>query len=214
MSKPPCRFPECIRQSHTIDGFCRSHRRQIVAGRPLTPLKEGPLDTRFWRSIDKNGPPSYDGSRCWVWTGSVNASGYGRIGFNDGEANRRELAHRVSYAMHHGAIPDGLSVLHACDNSRCVNPAHLRTGTQSENIAEARERGRMASGNDHGLRKHPERSAKGSDHGRSKLTEDQVLEIRRIGSDVSVRVADIASQFHISTTTVYQILLRRKWKHI
>jgi len=116
--------------------------------------------------------------------------------------------------MHHGEIPDGLSVLHSCDNRRCVNPAHLKIGTQSENIAEARERGRMAKGDDHGLRKHPERSAKGSDHGRSKLTSDQVLEIRRIGSDVSVRVADIASRFCISTTAVYDILSKRKWKHI
>lgn len=80
------------------------------------------LATRFWAKVEK-------GDGCWNWT-AANVRGYGRISIN----NRMFRAHRVSYEMHRGPIPEGLEICHRCDNPRCVRPDHLFVGTRSDNI--------------------------------------------------------------------------------
>ena len=96
-----------------------------------------PIADRFWERVDKTGD-------CWLWTGSLNATGYGTIG-KGGRGNGIYLAHRVSFELHHGPIPDGLFVIHSCDNPPCVNPAHLRAGTSRDNMQDAISRGRWTS---------------------------------------------------------------------
>src|SRR5271169_284510 len=88
---------------------------------------------------------------CWEWVGSQDAHGYGLI-FR-GKCTR---AHRVAYEAYHGRIPKGLHILHGCDNPSCINPDHLRAGTQKENMADRDERGR--------------RDVRGEQIGTSKLT--------------------------------------------
>jgi len=78
----------------------------------------------------------FDG--CWEWKGCRNELGYGTL-WDDG---RMKKAHRVSYEVYVGAIPDGKKVLHSCHNRWCVNPGHLRTGTQKENVRDMIEAGR------------------------------------------------------------------------
>lgn len=81
---------------------------------------------RFWAKVDRSGD-------CWLWMGKrIVKYGY----FN----HRR--AHRVAWELTHGDIPKGLYVLHSCDNPPCVNPAHLRLGTQFDNMADMHDRGR------------------------------------------------------------------------
>jgi len=77
-------------------------------------------------------------SGCWLWTGSLNNKGYGTL--NGG------YAHRKSYEMHNGPIPDGLNILHYCDTPSCVRPSHLWAGTQLQNIGDAKAKGRVATG--------------------------------------------------------------------
>ena len=86
-------------------------------------------EERFWRNVHKT-----DG--CWPWLAALNHGGYGV--FSDG---RYERAHRYSWKLHNGTIPDGLCVLHSCDRRDCVNPAHLRVGTRQDNADDMRRRG-------------------------------------------------------------------------
>lgn len=78
------------------------------------------------------------GTGCWVWTGQRNQWGYGRLKVD----GRTQYAHRTSWALHIGPIPDGLCVLHHCDTPACVRPGHLWVGTRQENQTDMRLKGR------------------------------------------------------------------------
>jgi len=91
-----------------------------------------PIGERFWEKVDKSGD-------CWTWKGGTFRFGYGSFRVGD----RRIPAHRVSWELAFGKIADGMCVLHTCDNPGCVNPAHLRLGTQQDNVRDAREKGRF-----------------------------------------------------------------------
>jgi len=90
--------------------------------------------SRFWSKVRKT-----EGG-CWLWIGSQTAPGWHGIIMWEG---RRQTAHRVSWQIHRGPIPDGLKVLHRCDVAPCVNPAHLWLGTQRDNMQDCSAKGRL-----------------------------------------------------------------------
>jgi hypothetical protein len=100
-------------------------------GRPIVAL-----DCRFWSKVIKS-------DKCWTWTGAINKhTGYGTIGLGRRSGKTRG-AHRVSWELAHGPIPEGLYVCHRCDNKRCVRPDHLFLGTAEDNAQDALRKGRL-----------------------------------------------------------------------
>ena len=133
-----------------------------------------------------------NGNGCWNWTGSKR-NGYGLIN----RGNKTLSAHRVAYTAFKGEeIPAGMVVRHTCDNPSCINPAHLVLGTQAENIADRDARGR--------------RDVRGEQIGTSKLTREQVEEIK--ASDLT-GVA-LAKKFGVSTSAVSLIKNNKSWSHV
>lgn len=95
---------------------------------------------RFWSYVDRNGTPSPDRpdlGPCWRWTGYVDRDGYGHMRVDHADA----LAHRFSWALHEGHVPDALDVDHLCFVRTCVNPAHLEPVTREENSRRRHARG-------------------------------------------------------------------------
>lgn len=137
---------------------------------------------------------------CWIWPGRPHErSGYGRFNFD----GKQRYAHRTSWTLTFGAIPEGLFVLHKCDVRMCVNPSHLFLGTALDNAADMMAKGRYPRER---LRYH------GEDHKNSIVTASQVLEIRRDAGFVSW--AKLAQRYAVSATTIGRIIKRETWKHL
>lgn len=93
---------------------------------------------RFWSKVHQT-------SGCWVWKGSRNAKGYGKLSVN-GAGAPAEYAHRVSWILHRGELPPVFFVCHTCDNPSCVNPEHLFLGTPLDNVRDAMTKGHVRRG--------------------------------------------------------------------
>jgi hypothetical protein len=93
-------------------------------------------EQRFWEKVRR-----VDGDGCWEWTAGVDGAGYPQLFNAPGKKPLR--AHRFSYEINVGPIPEGMYVCHNCDNPRCVRPDHLFIGTHQDNIRDAKEKGRM-----------------------------------------------------------------------
>jgi endogenous inhibitor of DNA gyrase (YacG/DUF329 family) len=173
--------------------FC-SKRCYVAHLRAATP-------ETFWASLHESAlaPAACpDMGQCWLWTGSTYSNGYGIVSYG----GQRYLAHRLAWELTYGPPPADLLVLHHCDVRPCCNPVHLYVGTGTDNNNDMWSRGRRT----HSVR----------------LTEDQVWAIRaqyrlRTGSDAPAygdATYELAVEFSVSPTTIYDIVSRRTWSHL
>ena len=146
------------------------------------------LEQRFW------GKVKWRLIGCWLWT-AASSRGYGQFGVG----GRLVYVHRVSWELDKGPIPEGMKVLHRCDNPLCVRPSHLFLGTQAENVADMFSKGR-------GVRAFGERS------GRAKLTEFLVLKARR--DSKTKTAASLARDLGVDESTIRDAIVGKTWKHI
>jgi len=135
---------------------------------------------------------------CWEWTAAISTQGYGRLGV-DGKAR---AAHRVSWEIHHGEIPEwegyhGACVCHKCDNRLCVNPEHLFLGSHQENISDRNQKGRDG-------------QFEGDLNPRAKLTEVQAMVIKY--SNIPAR--KLMNKYGISKAQVSAIRTGRSWSYL
>lgn len=136
---------------------------------------------------------------CWSWQRLTNGDDYGQLRV----AGRMVYAHRLAYELGVGPIPEGLHVLHSCDNPRCINPAHLSVGTRSRNMKECSERGRA---------RIPKPIKLGEENGASKLLEVDVRSIRRLLAQ-GLTQRSIADRFGVTQGAVSDIKLGKNWRH-
>lgn len=156
--------------------------------RKVNGLTAGTPVERFFNKV------VFGASDCWTWRGHVSRLGYGAFSLG-----MEKKAHRVSYALHNGPIPDGLNVLHKCDNRQCVNPDHLFLGTQKDNVLDMCIKGRHRSVPLHGER-----------NPMSVLTWDKVRQIRdAVASGATQR--SMCSFYGVSPMTVSRIIRRETW---
>lgn len=129
-----CKVDGCD-EPHNCKGYCLKHytrwKRHGAADDKVHSF--APLIERLRRYVDASNPDA-----CWEWTGYRNNRGYGKID--------RAYAHRTSYEVHVGPIPDGMEVMHSCDNPPCINPRHLSLGTHLDNMRDMARKGRSRRG--------------------------------------------------------------------
>jgi len=189
---------ECGCGQHTPLASITSTARGWIKGQPTRFLPghgraNGTLAKGFWKYVTPSDPHV-----CWNWTGYINDSGYGEYRLN----YKLLRAHRVSYELHYGPIPDGYHVCHHCDNRTCVNPAHLFLGKDIDNVRDMDSKGRRINA-----------PQLGEAHGMAKLTVEQVQTIRQLAAS-GVSYAGLANRFQISDTHVWRIVSRRAWAHV
>jgi hypothetical protein len=154
------------------------------------------LGERFWEKVNKDGPvirPEL--GPCWIWKGAKNSLGYGHI-FKDGS---EVYAHRLSYEFAYGSVPEGLDILHKCDNPTCIRPDHLFPGTHKQNIDDMVTKGRC-------------NRAFGENAGPSKLTTEQVHRIKSRESS-GERQIDLAFEYGINQSEISKIVRGKRRKY-
>lgn len=187
-----CCIKECRKKVVARD-MCATHYQRLKKyGSPMrTQVRQFhglSVKDRLFKWVEKT-------DECWLWKGTINPTGYGLISID----SRPRLAHRVSWTVHNGEIPDGLFVLHRCDTPLCVRPDHLFLGTQNDNMADMWTKGRANPGHVVGRRV-----------GTAKLTEVQVRSIRQS----NMPGVFLATKYGVSTTQISDIRNRKSWRHL
>lgn len=169
----------------------QSRPERKFCGRDCYQRHFGSPESRFWSRVLQT-------DRCWFWTGQRDSDGYGVMTIN----GRPAKAHRFSWTLHCGPIPEGMCVLHNCpggDNRACVNPLHLWLGSPIENAADRDLKGM---------------TLQGAAHRRAKLSEADVLEIRSLFETGRYTKVELGRQFGVTDSQIRNIVQRRLWRHI
>ena len=145
----------------------------------------------FWSKVEKS-------DACWQWTGALDSKGYGHFRRFLGQVS----AHRASWVIHFGLVPDGMFVCHHCDNRQCVRPDHLFLGTAKDNALDMTEKGR-----------HARQAARGERSAKAVLTEQLVRQIRAERS-AGAKLRVLSQRYGVSIHAIHDVVTRTTWKHV
>lgn len=151
-----------------------------------------PVKSSAQYRIETNSIPEPN-SGCWIWLKCLNHHGYAHLTYK----GKQHRGHRLSWETYHGPIPDGLLVLHRCDNRACVNPEHLFVGTYADNMGDMIKKGR-------------DRHDRGERASRAILTERDVIEIRTS----TLSLTELCKRYSAHRNTIDAVLKRQSWKHL
>jgi hypothetical protein len=186
-----CKIDGCGKL-HKSFGYCKNHLYSYQ--KYGDPLFKKQIQYHGLTTKERLEIRSVKGSRgCIEFTGSKDKHGYGRLNIN----GVPKLVTRLSWEIYKGPIPEGMYILHRCDNPRCFNPEHLFLGTQQDNVDDMKTKGRA-------------RKAVGEKASRAKLTDYLVLQIR--ASNISIK--ELAKMYGVHEDTIRSIKNRDTWKHI
>ncbi|MDO8673056.1 MAG: HNH endonuclease signature motif containing protein [Dehalococcoidia bacterium] len=173
--------------------FVKGHNHQTIS-----------LEGRYWAKVTRGAAPD----DCWTWCGAK-SKGYGYFHVTR-RPRVRVFAHRFSYDLQFGPIPDGLDVLHSCDHPQCSNPRHLFLGTQRDNLADMRRKGRGFVP----IGTVPPPVHRGERHPKTHLTDALVREIRTRYPHRTVTRAGFAAQYGITDRALKHIIAGDSWRHV
>lgn len=151
------------------------------------PIRSTP--SSFWKKAKRatNG--------CLEWTKCLHKDGYGQLGYH----NQYWLAHRLAWTLRYGEIPQGMCVCHKCDNPLCIDPDHLFLGTQQENMADMKHKGRRKNVNT------------GTENGRAIINQEIANEIRAKYDLGSIKQVDLAKRYGVSQPLISMIIRNKHW---
>lgn len=175
------------------EGFCSDCeipiRRKTGRCKPCScKFRNDNFEWRFWNKVKKT-------PTCWLWIGGRFPKGYGM--FTVKGIPRK--AHRISWQIHNGSIPEGLLVLHHCDNPPCVNPKHLWVGTHQDNVDDSVSKGRRC---------------KGENQWEAKLSSSDILKIRKWYKSKKFTQSEMAKHFKVHLHSIENAIHRRTWAHL
>lgn len=162
-------------------------------------MKAEDFRKRFEYFLVKDGPLIVE-TRCWHWLGATRGGGYPTMGYRseDGRALHK-YAHRLSWELHKGEIPEGQVVCHRCDNAMCTNPDHLFLGSKKQNWDDMRKK-----------KRHP----MGERNSWAVLKEEQVIEIKKLAATTKMNNVQIGKLFGVGPTCIASIKRGKTWKHL
>jgi len=157
---------------------------------------------RFWSKVKKT-------ETCWLWQASKRNKGYGAfVWCKNGEVVQGR-AHRFSWEIHNGAIPNGMCVLHKCDVPACVNPEHLFLGTKADNNNDMVMKGRHVPGGTYVKGNY----LRGTDHHAAKMTPALVRDMRK-DRNIGMSYSMLSKKYNIGISATWRICKRKAWAHI
>lgn len=186
---------KCGAEYHPYPSHYRTGRTRFCSRECSDALRYGTPEERFWRGVQKT-------RGCWNFRPN-REHGYRQMLVK----GRAVIAHRFSWELHFGPIPDGLIVCHHCDNRACVRPDHLFLGTHATNATDKIRKGRAGW-------PAPHNPSRGEDRYNARLTEKDVKKIRRHYENGTASQADMARKYGLSRETIGKIVHRKKWSHV